>query len=165
MSITRCPHSNCRSADRDFWNLRHNTRHFKQPRGGFEIKHIMTNITHFSLKNVITWLKTSPHYYTLAGLHCGLPSEESKSLAPQTRVSHPFSPPKRNSYLRKRTQSYEAVASARRLLQYCQLPAIATGWKVRGSNPVRGEIFRTRPDQPWTHPASYTMSNGSLSRG
>ena len=26
---------------------------------------------------------------------------------------------------------------------------LATGWKVRGSNRVGGEIFRTRPDQPW----------------
>jgi len=23
------------------------------------------------------------------------------------------------------------------------------GWTVRGSNPDGGEIFRTRPDQPW----------------
>ena len=27
---------------------------------------------------------------------------------------------------------------------------LATGWKVRGSNPGGGgEIFRTRPDRPW----------------
>jgi len=26
---------------------------------------------------------------------------------------------------------------------------LATGWMDRGSNPSRGEIFRTRPDQPW----------------
>ena len=25
---------------------------------------------------------------------------------------------------------------------------LATGWRVRGSNPGEGEIFRTRPDQP-----------------
>jgi hypothetical protein len=26
---------------------------------------------------------------------------------------------------------------------------LATGWRVRGSNPGGGEIFRTRPDPPW----------------
>ena len=26
---------------------------------------------------------------------------------------------------------------------------LATGWTVRGSDPGGGEIFRTRPDQPW----------------
>ena len=26
---------------------------------------------------------------------------------------------------------------------------LATDWTVRGSNPVGGEIFRTRPDGPW----------------
>ena len=26
--------------------------------------------------------------------------------------------------------------------------------------PVGGEIFRTRPDRPWVHPASYTMGTG-----
>ena len=25
----------------------------------------------------------------------------------------------------------------------------ATGWTVRGSNPDKGEILRTRPDRPW----------------
>ena len=29
---------------------------------------------------------------------------------------------------------------------------LATGWKVRGSNPDGGEIFRTRPDRPWGPP-------------
>jgi len=109
----------------------------------------MTNISHFSLKNVITWLKTSLHcwptlWLTLRG--------KQKSRSPNTCFS-PFFPPKRNSYQRKRTQSYEAVGSARRLLQYCQLPAIATGWKLRGSNPGRGEIFCTCPDQPWGPPS------------
>jgi hypothetical protein len=41
----------------------------------------------------------------------------------------------------------------------------ATGWAVRGSNPGRGEIFRTHPDRPWTHLGSYTMGTGSLCRG
>jgi hypothetical protein len=27
------------------------------------------------------------------------------------------------------------------------------GWTVRGSNPGRGEIFRTRPDLPWGPPS------------
>jgi hypothetical protein len=26
---------------------------------------------------------------------------------------------------------------------------LATGWTARGSNPGRGEIFRTRPDRSW----------------
>jgi hypothetical protein len=39
---------------------------------------------------------------------------------------------------------------------------LATGWTVRGSNPGRGEIFRTCPDRPWGHPASYTMGTGSF---
>jgi len=30
---------------------------------------------------------------------------------------------------------------------------LATGWTVRGSNPIGGEIFRTRPDQPWGLPS------------
>ena len=30
---------------------------------------------------------------------------------------------------------------------------IATGRTVRGSNPSGGEIFRTRPDQPWSPPS------------
>jgi hypothetical protein len=29
---------------------------------------------------------------------------------------------------------------------------LATGWTVRGSNPDRGEIFRTCPDRPWGPP-------------
>jgi hypothetical protein len=41
---------------------------------------------------------------------------------------------------------------------------MATGWKVRGSNPGGGEIFRTCPDRPWAPPASYTMSTGSFPR-
>ena len=31
--------------------------------------------------------------------------------------------------------------------------ATATGWTVRGSNPGRGEIFRTCPDRPWDPPS------------
>ena len=40
-----------------------------------------------------------------------------------------------------------------------------TDWTVRGSNPRGGEIFRTRPDRPWAHLASYTMGTGSFPRG
>ena len=29
---------------------------------------------------------------------------------------------------------------------------LATGWTVRGSNPGVGDIFRTRPDRPWSPP-------------
>ena len=36
------------------------------------------------------------------------------------------------------------------IAQSVQRPA--TGWTVRGSNPGGGEIFRTRPDQPWDPP-------------
>jgi hypothetical protein len=30
---------------------------------------------------------------------------------------------------------------------------LTTGWTVRRSNPGGGEIFRTRPDQPWGLPS------------
>jgi len=30
---------------------------------------------------------------------------------------------------------------------------LATGWKVRGSNPGGGEIFSNCPDQPWGPPS------------
>ena len=30
---------------------------------------------------------------------------------------------------------------------------LATGWTVRGSNPSRGEVFRTRPDRPCRPPS------------
>ena len=29
---------------------------------------------------------------------------------------------------------------------------LATGWVVRGSNPGRGQVFRTRPDRRWSSP-------------
>jgi hypothetical protein len=31
--------------------------------------------------------------------------------------------------------------------------SLVTGWTVRGSNPGRSEIFRTRPDRPWGPPS------------
>jgi hypothetical protein len=34
---------------------------------------------------------------------------------------------------------------------------ISKGWTVLESNPRGREIFRTRPDRPWAHPASYVM--------
>jgi len=37
-----------------------------------------------------------------------------------------------------------------------------SGWTVRGSNPGVREIFRTCPDRPGVHPASYAMGTGSL---
>jgi len=40
----------------------------------------------------------------------------------------------------------------------------ATGWTVRGSNPGRDEIFRTRPEWPWGSPSllfhGYRVSSG-----
>ena len=40
---------------------------------------------------------------------------------------------------------------------------LATGWTVRGSNPVgRGEIFRTCLAGSEAYPASYTMGTGSF---
>ena len=36
------------------------------------------------------------------------------------------------------------------------------GWGVRGSNTGGTEIFRTRPDRPGCHPASYTIGNVSF---
>ena len=47
-----------------------------------------------------------------------------------------------------------------------QVPGSSVGIATRygldgpGSNPGGGEIFRTRPDCPWAHPASYTMGTG-----
>ena len=32
---------------------------------------------------------------------------------------------------------------------YPRVQRLTTGWKVRGSNPAEGEIFRTRLDRPW----------------
>jgi len=37
---------------------------------------------------------------------------------------------------------------------------VATGWTVRGSNPVSDEIFRTRPDRSWGPPI--LLRNGYL---
>jgi len=42
---------------------------------------------------------------------------------------------------------------------------LATGWTVRRSNPGGGQIFRTRPDRPWAHPASCATGTGFLSGG
>jgi len=39
------------------------------------------------------------------------------------------------------------------------------GWKIRGSDPGEGEIFRTLPDRPWAPKASYTMGTRSLFKG
>jgi hypothetical protein len=39
------------------------------------------------------------------------------------------------------------------LLYHPIFPRLATGWTVRGSNPIGGEIFRTRPDRPWGQPS------------
>jgi hypothetical protein len=43
---------------------------------------------------------------------------------------------------------------------------IATCYILDGpeSNPGAGEIFSTRPDRPWVHPASLPVHTGSLSR-
>jgi len=43
--------------------------------------------------------------------------------------------------------------------------AIRYGLSVRRSNPGAGEIFRTRPEQPWDSPNLLTTGNGSLSWG
>jgi len=45
-------------------------------------------------------------------------------------------------------------------LSYFNWPS---AWTVRGSSPDGGEIFRTRPDLPGSHPISYTMGTGSFS--
>jgi hypothetical protein len=45
---------------------------------------------------------------------------------------------------------------------------LATGWRVRGSNPGRSEIFRTCPDRPWGPPSllykGYRVFPGSRKR-
>ena len=42
---------------------------------------------------------------------------------------------------------------------------VATRYELdgQGIESRRGEIFRSRPDRPGAHPASYTMGTGSLS--
>jgi len=42
---------------------------------------------------------------------------------------------------------------------------IATGWKVRGSNPDEDKKFHNRPDRPWGSPNLYTMGTGFISWG
>jgi len=43
------------------------------------------------------------------------------------------------------------------------------GWTVRESNPGTGEIFRTRPDQPWGTPGllynTYQLFPGAKAAG
>ena len=44
---------------------------------------------------------------------------------------------------------------------------LTTGWTVRGSNPGKGEIFRTCPDRPWGPPSllynAYPVLHGGKS--
>ena len=49
-----------------------------------------------------------------------------------------------NPKVHYRTPSGRVAQSVKRLV---------TGWTVRGSNPVEGEIFPTRPDRPWGPPS------------
>jgi len=42
---------------------------------------------------------------------------------------------------------------------------LATGRKVRGSNPVDGKVFRTLQTGPEAHPATCTLGTGSRARG
>jgi hypothetical protein len=42
---------------------------------------------------------------------------------------------------------------------------LATVWKVRGSNPVGGEIFDTRPDRPWGPPSHLNNANRVFTGG
>jgi hypothetical protein len=53
----------------------------------------------------------------------------------------------------------EAAGTAQSVLQF------ATGWTVRGSNPGRGEIFRTRPDRPCGPPQPPVQRVPGVSRG
>jgi hypothetical protein len=39
---------------------------------------------------------------------------------------------------------------------------LTKGWTALRSNPGGVEVFRTRPDRPGAHPASYAMGTGSL---
>jgi len=42
------------------------------------------------------------------------------------------------------------------------MPAMGTGWTVRGSNPGGDEIITPFQTGPGAHPASYTMGTGSF---
>jgi len=59
-------------------------------------------------------------------------------------------------------KAYDSVR--REGLYYILIEVLATSWKVRGLNPVGGEIFGTVQFGLVTHPASYTIGTGSLSR-
>ena len=72
-------------------------------------------------------------------------------------------------YLRKQKVSlqFPTVINIPPILQFAagiaqSVQRLATGWTVRGPNPGGGDIFRTRPDWLWAHPASCTMGTGSL---
>jgi hypothetical protein len=47
-------------------------------------------------------------------------------------------------------------------VRYIRISVVATGWLVWGLNPGGGEIFRTRPEGPWSPPR--LLYNGSFPR-
>ena len=54
-------------------------------------------------------------------------------------------------YIYTHTHIYTYTYYEGRIAQSVQ--RLATGWTVRGSNSVGGEIFRTRPDRLWGPPS------------
>jgi hypothetical protein len=50
------------------------------------------------------------------------------------------------------TVPFAMVNCSRKIMTFLH-HRLATGWTVRGSNPGRGKIFRTRSDRPWGSPS------------
>ena len=60
----------------------------------------------------------------------------------ETRNSLPW-----NSFNCFRQELYGFISSDS---SYMELTKTEPGWTIGGSNPGRGEIFRIRPDRPWS---------------
>jgi hypothetical protein len=65
--------------------------------------------------------------------------------------ANPVHPQRNNLYILG--DNFYAVSSSLGAGIAQSVQRLATGWKVRGSNPGGGEIFRTYPDRPWDPPS------------
>ena len=91
----------------------------------------------------------------------------------ESSCPHRRSNPEPSSQQRDTMQTSVIMALTRALLQWKLLAYIeiswagtASGWTIRGSNPGRGEIFRTRPNRPWgSHTLLYNLYRISFPGG